>query len=139
MGHAEQMDAKAYHRQFIVPWYPKSPGDELVGAVIEYVEPRERDRKDWVPGWLIQTKGGDLRKVVGYQTRLAAEMVEASPVIGEVVKITYHGEAKKAAPGMNKAKEFTVAVRRRGAQPQERPSGEALGEVTGENAPGAGS
>lgn len=134
--HAQAMDAVAYWRQFVTAFYFDKPGDEVAGVVLDLVEP---DRKDPTPALKIQTRDGRVYVVTGYQARLRAELVKQAPAVGDAIKITYHGEAKSSAPGMNRAKEFTVVVRRQGSQSgagAEAVSGEVAGS---ENEPRAGS
>lgn len=111
--HARLMDADAYWRQFVTNFYFENPKDEITGHVLELVNVR----KDEPPAIKVQTKEGRVYIVTGHQARLRWELVRQAPAVGDVVTITYHGEAKKAAPGMNKAKEFTVTVKRPGQQP----------------------
>lgn len=44
------------------------------------------------------------------QTQLRSQLVLRNPQKGDKVRIIYHGAAKKAPPGMNPTKEFTVEV-----------------------------
>jgi hypothetical protein len=135
--HAEAMDADAFWRQFVVAFYFETPGDELVGTLVKYRAEGPRDEA--VPCFRVQRPDGRVVEVTAHQERLKVELVKAAPAIGDRVKIVYTGEAAKAAPGMNKAKLFTVEVRRQGSQPPGRPGSEASGEVGPENGPGAGS
>lgn len=133
--HAAQMDAAAYWRQFPITVKFVEPY-EYVGKLIELGEVRQRD--EILPKLRLQQKDGTILVIIVGQVLLLAELARTQPAVGDMVKITYHGEAKRAAPGMNPTKEFTVDVRRAGTQPPGRPSGEALGEVAGENGPEAG-
>lgn len=133
--HAELMDAIAFWRQFVVAFYFETPGDELAGALIKYRADGNRD--DAVPCLRIQRKDGRVFEVTAHQERLKALLAEAAPAVGDRIKIVYTGEAAKAAPGMNKAKLFTVEVRRPGSPPEA--GTEAVrGSAGSENEPRAG-
>lgn len=133
--HAELMDADGFWRQFVVAFYFDSPGDMLVGTLLKHWADGPRD--DMVPHIRVQTEEGRRYDVTVSQERLKAELVKASPAVGDRLRITYTGEAERAAPGMNKAKLFTVEVRRAGSQSQGRAEGTS-GESASENAPGTG-
>lgn len=113
--HARLMDADGYWRQFEAPFYFNSPGDRVEGHVIQLVTVRRGDP----PAIKVQTQTGRVYIVTARQARLLAELVKAAPAVQDWIVITYNGEADKAAPGMNKAKEFSVDVRR--AKPQTAP------------------
>lgn len=132
--HADLMDAAAFWRQFPVMFYFENEGDEIAGALISYAE--EGSPKDPVPRIRIQTKDGRLFDVVAHQERLKAALVKAAPARGDRIRIVYTGEADRAAPGMSKAKLFTVDVIRPGSQSRGRPENTA-GSAT-ENALGTG-
>lgn len=66
-----------------------------------------------VPRLWIKQADGKTVVVTAAQARLLAELVDKAPCVGDMIKITYTGEAAKAAPGMSPAKEFVVAVRRK--------------------------
>lgn len=134
--HADVMDAVAYWRQFVVAFYFDTAGDELVGTVRRLLEERTRD--EYVPKIEVLTKDGRVYTVTAHQARLRAELVREAPAVGDAIKITYDGEADRAAPGMNKAKEFTVAVKRQGSQPGAGPEA-VRGSAGSDNAPRAGS
>ena len=51
------------------------------------------------------------------QTQLRSQLVLRDPQKGDKVRITFHGAAKKSAPGMSPTKEFTVEVWPQGSQP----------------------
>lgn len=106
-------DAAAYWRQFPVTAHFLEP-TEIVGTLIELGEHRTRD--EVIPKLRIQARDGTIIIVIAGQTRLQAELVKHAPAIGDRIKITYTGEATRAAPGMNPTKEFTVEVRRAGSQ-----------------------
>lgn len=134
--HAAVMDAAGFWRQFVIAFYFETPGDELAGTLVKYRADGSRD--DAVPCLRIQKKDGRVYEVTASQERLKKLLAEAEPAIGDGVRIVYTGEAAKAAAGMNKAKLFTVEVRRAGSQSQGRPGPGALGEVGPDNAPEAG-
>jgi len=64
------------------------------------------------------------------QTRLVAELVRLSPAVGDKVRITYHGTAKKAARGFDPAKEFTVEIWPQNPQSQARPAAKTPGRAS---------
>lgn len=113
--HARVMDAAGFWRQFVVAFYFDRAGDELTGAVVKYWSDGRGD--DAAPAVRIQTDDGRRFDVTAHQERLKAELVKAAPAVGDRIRIRYDGEAERAAPGMNKAKLFTVALRRAGSQP----------------------
>jgi hypothetical protein len=134
--HARLMEADGYWRQFVVPFYFNDPGDWVQGAVTHLAE--DRTQGDLVPRVHLQAKSGRQYTVTAHQARLRAELVKLAPAVGDTIKITYNGEADKAAPGMNKAKEFTVE-KVQGSQPEMRTDVGTSGEVdTSENANRAG-
>lgn len=132
--HVDAMDAVAYWRQFVTNFYFDKPGDEITGRVLELINVR----KDDPPAIKLQTREGRLFIVTGRQARLCSELVKAAPAVGDVVTVRYDGEAAKAAPGMNKAKEFTVTVRRQGSQPEPGTETGARGSEGSENESRAG-
>lgn len=136
--HAQAMDAAGFWRQFVTAYYFDAPGDTIAGTLVDYSA--DGPPKDPTPRLILQTKEGDRYTVTATQERLKAALKAECPAIGDRIKITYTGEADKAAPGMSKAKLFVVEVRRPGSQPPGRsPAGETLGGVPGgENASGAG-
>lgn len=133
--HAELMDADGFWRQFVVAFYFDNPGDELVGVLVKFW--REGTGDDSVPALRLQTKDGRHFDVTAHQERLKAELVKKAPVKGDWVKIVYKGEAERAAPGMSKAKLFTVEVRRPGSPP-EAGAETVRGSAGSENEPRAG-
>lgn len=125
-------DAVAYWRQFRTVYNFDKPGDAIAGVLVEHGV--DGPPKDPIPKLLIQTKDGYLRTVLATQERLKTALQDACPAIGDGLRITYLGEADKAAPGMSKAKLFNVEIRRAGSQP-------AVGTDnvhTSENGPQAG-
>lgn len=109
--HAARADAAAYWRQFPVTVHFQEPC-EVVGKLIELGEVKSRE--EWLPRLKLQAKDGTVSTILVGQTRLLAALAEQRPAVGDLLRITYHGEAKRAAPGMNPTKEFTVEVRRPG-------------------------
>lgn len=129
--HADLMHAANYWRQFVTNFYFDTPGDTVEGFVLQLIEPDRRE-KDPDPGLKLQTPDGRVYIVMGRQARLKAELVQKAPAKGDTVTIVYEKDADKAAQGMNKAKEFTVTVKRAGSgSPGAVPPGEASGEVAG--------
>jgi hypothetical protein len=106
-----QVDAVGYWRQFPVTAHFLEPM-EINGTLIELAEHRTRD--EIIPKLRIQQSDGTVVIVIAGQTRLQAELVKHGPAVGDRITITYTGEAARAAPGMNRTKEFTVAVQRPG-------------------------
>lgn len=112
--HAALMDAAGYWKQFVVNFYFDNAGDQVQGHILELLYAK----KDDPPRFKLQTPEGLVFVVVAQQARLKFELVKASPAVGDKIRITYNGEAEKAAPGMNKAKDFTVEIWRQGSGPQ---------------------
>lgn len=110
------MDAAGYWKQVRTPFYFQNPNDTVKGTILELLP---MPRKDDPPGFWLQTDEGDVYLVTARQARLKFELKKLAPAVGDRIKVTYHGEAKKAAPGMNPTKEFTVEVRRPGAKQAE--------------------
>lgn len=117
MTHADVMHADGYWRQFpiSVRFDDSKIGKPLQGTVVDLGEVKVRD--EWLPKLRLQSKNGQVYVLVVGQAVLLAELVRLKPAKGDEVTITYHGEAKRAAPGLNPTKEFTVEVRRPGSQP----------------------
>jgi hypothetical protein len=130
------MDAAGFWRQFVTAFYFENPGDEIKGTLVKYRADGRGD--DAVPCVTIQTATGRRHEVTAHQERLKALLQAAEPAVGDRIRIVYDGEAAKAAPGFNRAKLFTVEVRRAGSQPPGRPGSEP-GEVGPDNGPEAGS
>lgn len=125
--HAELMEASGYWREARAVFYFEEPDDCVAGAILELVP---MARKGDPPGLVIQSREGDVWIVPARQARLVFELKKAEPAVGDRIRITYTGLAANAAPGMRKAKEFTVEVIRKGSQSQQRPDVETSGEVT---------
>lgn len=131
------MRARDYNAQFEIVAFWDRPGKEYAGEFLDYLPPDKGDGGG-APIWKIRRTTGELVRIVGHQERLKALMVEARPVAGDKVRVTYLGEASKAAPGFSPTKEFTVEVwPKKGSQSQARPEAE-LGEVVSENESGTG-
>lgn len=128
------MDAHNYWRQFPVRVYWDVP-KEIVGVVVRLVEQKAKD--GILPVLVLQLDDGTIAEILVSQTRLTAELVDKKPAVGDKVKITYNGEATRAAPGMSPSKEFTVAVKRPVSQPEARPES-VRGSAGSENEPPAG-
>ena len=110
--HATLMDADGFWRQFPVTVRFDEPGKTVVGRIIDLTEIRVRE--EYLPKIRLSQEDGTVLIIVVGQTRLLAELARLKPAKGDLLKITYHGEAKTAPPGMNATKEFTVAVKRPG-------------------------
>ena len=124
--HAAVMDAAGYWRQFPITVRFDKAETEVIGRILDLQEVRVRE--EYLPKLRLQQKDGTVLIVVVGQTRLLAELAEKQPARGDWIKIVYHGEAKRAAPGMNPTKEFTVEVKRPGTQdpgPSKTPTGSA--------------
>jgi len=133
--HARLMEADGYWREVVTTFYFSDETPAVGGAILELIPMRRGDP----PGLRIQTKDGDVYIVPAYQARLQFLLKQIKPAVGDRVLITYIGEAAKAAPGMNKAKEFTVDIRRQGSPPPGRPDAGETGErAASENGLGAG-
>lgn len=133
--HAALMDATGFWRQFVTTFYFDRPGDELAGALLWYGPATAKP--DDPPQIRVQTKEGRVHEVTASQERLKAELCRLEPAVGDRIRIRYDGEAERAAPGMSKAKLFTVEVRRKGSQP-EAGTGSVRGSDGPENGPRAG-
>lgn len=129
------MDAHHYWRQFPIRVYWDTP-KEIVGTVLHLGEQRAKD--GYLSVLTLQLEDGTRVEMLVTQTRLLAELVDKKPAVGDKVKITYTGEAAKAAPGMNPSKEFTVVVKRASPLPGARTE-TARGSADSENGPRAGS
>jgi hypothetical protein len=131
--HADAMDADAYWRAYEVKIAWEKPM-EVIGTVEALKETRAKPGDPWTPRLAIRQDDGILVIVDAYQQRLLAELVLARPAVGDRIRIRYHGEDKRSAPGMNPVKRFSVQVRREGSQTPERADGTS-GETASENAP----
>lgn len=112
-GHANQMDAVAYWRQFITAFYFEAVGDEISGTIVSLEE--EGPTKDPEPRIVLQTKDGDRVRIIASQERLKGLLKGEGPAVGDWVGIRYTGDAEKAVGGRTPAKLFTVVVRRKGS------------------------
>lgn len=136
-SHADLAHADGFWRQFPITVHFQEPC-EIVGQLSSLDEVKSQE--EYLPKLRLQQKDGTILIIIVGQTRLLAELARLKPAVGDYLKITYHGEAKRAAPGMNPTKEFTVEVKRAGqqkSQPQAGP-GSAGGSAAPENAPGVG-
>jgi len=107
-------DADAYWRQFPVTAHFTEPMEET-GTIIDLLEHRAKD--EIIPKLRLQREDGTIVNVICGQTRLQAELNKHRPKVGDLITIKYEGEAKQAAPGLNRTKEFTVTVHKPGNQP----------------------
>lgn len=119
--HADLMHATEFWRQFPATIAFVEP-IQIEGTLEELREVKLRD--EYLPKLHIRQDDGVLVIVTAGQARLLAELVRLKPVKGDRITITYTGEASRAAPGMNRTKEFTVVVKPRqpptaAAAPQE--------------------
>ena len=122
----DDLDAFHYWRQFPITVRFDKEEQTVVGRLTDLQEVRVRE--EYLPKLKLVQKDGTVLIIVVGQTRLLAELAEKRPAKGDWIKITYHGEAKRAAPGMNPTKEFTVEVKRPGTPdpgPQQTPNGSA--------------
>lgn len=133
--HAAAMDAYHYWRQFRIRVYWDTP-KEIVGTVVHLGEQKAKD--GYIPVVKLQLEDGTRAEILITQTRLLAELADKKPGVGDKIKITYIGEAAKAAPGMNPTKEFTVVVKRQGSRPEARTDQATSGSAPSENEPRAG-
>lgn len=90
----------------------EKPGDQVKGELIAWDAMAEK-----YPVMHLRTDDGMIRIVRLTQVRLLERVVDLNPDIGDRLFIRYDGEANRAAPGLNKTKEFTVEIRRKGSQP----------------------
>lgn len=135
--HSDQMDAKAFWNQFVTGFYFEKVGDSIAGTVIDYES--EGPPKDPVARLYLLTKEGAKRYVTVTQERLKAALQEACPGRGDQLRVVYVGDADRAAPGMTKAKLFTVEVRRPGSQTPPGPGAAVRGSAAPlENGAGSG-
>lgn len=120
-------------------------------ATVAFMEPTEIEGViEWLdttkvtggtaPMFLVRLDSGQGFRVVATQARLLEELTRKRPRAGDTIKITYHGEAAKAAPGMSPTKEFSVEVTRNVSPPSGRPAEKTATTParSAENAPGAG-
>lgn len=80
-----------------------------VEGVVEWLD-RQKTNSGEAPLFLLRLDSGQGLKVLATQARLLEELTRKRPRVGDRIKLVYHGEAKKAAPGMNPTKEFTVDI-----------------------------
>lgn len=102
-----------YLRRWPAPKTFTEPGDEIRGTLIGWDPLSEK-----YPVIHIQTADGMVRIVRVTQVRLHEQLAELDPDVGDRLLIRYDGEEEKAMKGHNKAKKFTVEIRRaNGSQP----------------------
>lgn len=90
---------------------PKSfvnKGDEIDGILVAWDAMSEK-----YPVLHLKTAGGLIRIVRVTNVRLHEQLADLDPDIGDRLFIRYDGDETKAAPGMTKAKKFTVERRAR--------------------------
>ena len=133
--HAEAMDGYSYWRQFPVRIYWDAP-KQVEGTITRLAEEKTRD--GLLPLVALQLSDGTIAEILVSQARLTAAFVEQRPAVGDKVRITYSGEASKAAPGMNPTKEFTLQVRRQGSQSPGRTAETSGKKDSTENVSGTG-
>ena len=95
-----------YWQKFPVTLVFVEPG--VYGGTI--IERGELDNKPDVPRLVLRRRDGGKAILNVTQSRLLAELHRLQPQVGDTLKITYHGPAKKAPPGMSPTKEFSVEV-----------------------------
>lgn len=123
-----------YLKRWPAPKTFSAPGDEIKGTIVGWDESSEK-----YPVIHIREASGLIRIVRVTQARLHERLVELLPDLGDRIWIRFDGEAKKAAQGMSKAKEFTVEIRRadNGQSPAPGDGAEVnSGEVASENGTG---
>lgn len=125
--HAELMDAAGFWKQFPVHVSWDEP-KEIVGTVLELLNHKD-PAGAYHPKLRIHLGDGSVAIVIASQARLLAALVEASPAKGDRIRIRYKGEGERAAFGLNKTKEFTVEVRRKGSPPPAETPKSASGET----------
>lgn len=119
-----------YWNRWPIPLTFTEPGDKVEGVIVAF-----GDMRDKYPQIHVRTADGKVRVVNITQARLHEQLGELAPGEGDRIRITYAGEAPKAAPGMNPTKEFTVELKRAaGPRPPEN-GAERKREVRSENAP----
>jgi len=105
--HAAALDAAGFWRQFPATVSFVDP-IRIAGVIESLNEVKIRD--EYLPKLRIRQDDGVLVIVTAGQARLLAELVRLKPAVGDRITIDYRGEADRAAPGMNRTKEFTVTV-----------------------------
>jgi hypothetical protein len=113
-----------YWKRWPVPLTFANPGDEATGEIIA-----TGDLRDKCPELHIRQADGIVRIVRITHARLHELLGELTPGVGDRVRIRYTGDAEKALPGMNPAKEFTVEIKRQGSQPLGGTDNATSGEV----------
>lgn len=88
------------------------PGDKVEGEVVKISVTTFGGQAEPTPQLDIKTSSGNVLSVAASQTVLCSRLAEEAPEVGDIVSITYTGEADKAAPGRSPAKLFDVIVKR---------------------------
>lgn len=136
MGHAEQMDASAYWRNYEVKASWEKPDTVLQGTVEALRETRSLPSESWKPRLIIRRHpDAVLVTVDAYQERLLAELVLHKPMVGDKIRITYLGPDKRSPAGRDPVKRFRVEVWPQNPQP---PVDGTESPPDPENAPEAG-
>lgn len=89
----------------------EKPNDQIRGELIAWDAMAEK-----YPVMHLRTPDGFIRIVRLTQTKLLERVVDANPQLGDHLFIRYDGEAKRAAPGLNRTKEFTVEIERKNSR-----------------------
>lgn len=97
-----------------------NPGDTIEGTIMALSATDFGGTADPTPVITIRTEHGD-QDVTASQRVLITKLAEASPEIGDWIKITYDGESDKTRPGRSPAKLFTVTVKSGDRTPPEKP------------------
>lgn len=109
---AHERDARLhYWRRFPVTVQFTEPC-RIVGRVIQLAD--QNTATGPVPKIKIRQEDGFEVYVIAYKSRLLAALVDAMPVVGDDISITYRGEAPRGAP--SSWHEFTVRLRPPAAQ-----------------------
>lgn len=91
------------------------PGDEIKGTFVAWDPLSEK-----YPILHLRTADGLVRIIRVTQVRLHERLADLLPQEGDRLWIRYDGEEDKAMKGHNKAKKFTVEIRRNGSQAAEK-------------------
>lgn len=89
-----------------------SPGDKVEGEILKISATTFGGTGDPTPVLDIKTSTGAVMQVTASQTVLCNRLAELAPDIGDVVSITYTGDAEKSRPGFNAAKLFDVILKK---------------------------
>ncbi len=105
-----------------------------IEGVLEWLD-RQKTTAGDAPLFLLRLDSGQGVKILATQARLLEELTRKRPRVGDRIRITYTGEAKKAPPGMNPTKEFTVDIIQRKDPAPSGGTGKSRGSAS-ENATG---